>query len=99
MATEAERTSWPDERLDDLNLNVREGFARTDRSIEGLRSEMRTGFAATEDKFTDLRAEVHSGFARTDDRFDALQRTLILGLLGLAGTLIASIAAIVIALA
>jgi len=81
MATEAERTKWPDERLDDLNISVREGFARTDHSIDGLRSEM------------------HDGFARVDDRFDALQRTLILGLLGLAGTLIASIAAIVIALA
>ena len=39
------------------------------------------------------------GFARFDDRFDALQSTLILGLLGLAGTLVASIAAIAIALA
>ena len=81
MATEAERSKWSDDRLDDLNQNVREGFARTDRAIDDLRVEMR------------------SGFARTDDRFDQLQRTLILGLIGLAGTLIASIAATVIALA
>jgi hypothetical protein len=81
MAAETERSKWSDDRLDDLNQNVREGFARTDSAIDDLRVEMR------------------SGFARTDDRFDQLQRTLILGLIGLAGTLIASIAATVIALA
>ncbi len=70
MATETGRTKWSDERLDDLNQTMREGFDRTDRAIAGLRTEMRLGFA------------------RVDDRFDALQRTLILGLIGLIGTLL-----------
>jgi hypothetical protein len=60
---------------------------------------VREGFARTDRGIDDLRVEMRSGFARTDDRFDQLQRTLILGLIGLAGTLIASIAATVIALA
>jgi hypothetical protein len=99
MATETERSKWSVERLDDLNQNVREGFARTDRAVDDLRSELRTGFTAADGRISDLRMEMRSGFARTDHRFDQLQRALILGLLGLAGTLIASIAATVIALA
>ncbi len=87
MATETGRNKWSDERLDDLNANVREGFARTGRTIYELRTEVHDGFVRVDD-----------ALARIDKRFDALQRALIVGLLGVTGTLIASIAAIVIAL-
>lgn len=68
---------------------MRTGFAATDDKFTDLRAEMRSGFAATDGKFTDIRGEMRAGFARTDDRFDALERTLILGLIGLIGTLLA----------
>jgi hypothetical protein len=38
------REKWTDERLDDLQAEMREGFARIDTDIRELRREMRTGF-------------------------------------------------------
>ncbi len=38
------REKWTDERLDDLQAEMREGFARLDADIRELRREMRTGF-------------------------------------------------------
>ena len=99
MATETGPGKWTDERLDDLSQKVHDGLTRTDRSIGDLRNETRAGFSAVDDKFSEVRSEMRAGFTRTDDRFDALQRTLILGLLGLTGTLMASIAAVIIMLA
>jgi hypothetical protein len=43
---EAMRDAWTDERLDDLNHRVGEGFGRADREFQALRLEMRTDFAA-----------------------------------------------------
>jgi hypothetical protein len=40
-----ERTTWTDERLDDLSRRMDTGFERVDRDIRDLRSEMRAGFA------------------------------------------------------
>lgn len=40
-----ERTTWTDERLDDLSQRMDAGFERVDRDIRDLRSEMRAGFA------------------------------------------------------
>jgi hypothetical protein len=36
-----ERTVWTDERLDDLVLAMREGFARVDRDLAEMRTEIR----------------------------------------------------------
>jgi tetrahydromethanopterin S-methyltransferase subunit G len=36
---EAARTTWPDERLDDLNQRVDNGFARVDADLRELRGE------------------------------------------------------------
>jgi hypothetical protein len=36
-----ERTVWTDERLDDLALAMREGFARVDRDLTEMRTEIR----------------------------------------------------------
>jgi hypothetical protein len=40
-----ERTTWTDERLDDLAEATRTGFARVDQDIRELRAEMHAGFA------------------------------------------------------
>ncbi len=80
---EAVRESWSDERLDDLNRRVENGFNRVDADLRELRSEMNSRFDAMQNRF--------------DARFDALQRTLLqLGgvlvatLIGVIATLIAT---------
>jgi ABC-type proline/glycine betaine transport system permease subunit len=40
------RESWTDERLDDLQGEVRSGFARVDADIRSLRGEMNARFEA-----------------------------------------------------
>lgn len=40
------RKSWTDERLDDLNHRVDEGFRRVDMDIRGLQAEMNSRFDA-----------------------------------------------------
>jgi len=45
------RESWTDERLDDLNERVSEGFRRVDDDIRGLRGEI-----------SDLRGEMNTRF-------------------------------------
>jgi hypothetical protein len=82
------RESWTDERLDDLNAKVDQGFARIDTAFHSQRVETRTEFAA-------LRGEMQRGFEsgyerieriddrferlieRIDARFDALHRLLV----------------------
>lgn len=41
MAVQPQRISWTDERLDDLNQTIRDGFDRNDREHEAFRQEMR----------------------------------------------------------
>jgi porphobilinogen deaminase len=42
----AMRETWTDERLDDLNDRVSDGFRRVDEDIRSLRGEMNTRFDA-----------------------------------------------------
>jgi hypothetical protein len=43
---EAMREKWTDERLDDLNVRVTEGFQRVDADLREMRSDMNTRFEA-----------------------------------------------------
>jgi hypothetical protein len=45
------RETWTDERLDDLNKKVDDGFARVDRDIRELRSDMNKRFDAMNRNF------------------------------------------------
>jgi hypothetical protein len=76
MAVHPQRSTWTDERLDDLSQVMRDGFARTDAELRALRQETRDGLDR-------LSTEMRDGFARNDDRFDALQRALIIAMAGL----------------
>lgn len=51
---EAMRQSWSDERLDDLNRRVDEGFNRVDRQFAELRAEMNLRFDHSEARFDSL---------------------------------------------
>jgi hypothetical protein len=85
-------SDWTDERLDDLNHRVSDGFNRIDadlRSIRdeigSLRAEMKSEIgslrAETTSEIGSLRAEMKSEIgslrAETNARFDALQRTML----------------------
>jgi hypothetical protein len=76
MAVHPQRSTWTDERLDDLSHSMRDGFTRTDAELRALRQEVRAGLSL-------ISTEMREGFARNDDRFDALQRALIIAMAGL----------------
>jgi predicted nuclease with TOPRIM domain len=92
------RETWTDERLDDLNRKVDQGFAE-------VKTEVREGFARMEARFekvderfkeVDRRFEkvderfekVDERFERFDERFHALNRTLLGGAVVIIATLI-----------
>jgi hypothetical protein len=74
---EALRSTWTDERLDDLNGKVDDGFSRVDRKFERV-----------DVQFKELRAEMNDGFGKVNARFDALQLTLIRCAFGLGAAII-----------
>ncbi|HXQ89265.1 MAG TPA: hypothetical protein VN733_06455 [Solirubrobacterales bacterium] len=74
------REARTDERLDDLRGDMNKSFARVDSDIREIRAEMRQ-----------MRAEMKEGFDRMDARFDTLQRTMIISLAGIAGSIAASV--------
>ena len=84
----AMRDMWTDERLDDLNYRIAEGFKETKAEFRALRLEMRT-------EFTALRSEVQAEFAAARSEAAAMHRTtmqIVLGgfglmLVGFAGTI------------
>ena len=48
------REKWTDERLDDLNKKVDEGFARVESDVRGLRTEMDARFDKVDARFESL---------------------------------------------
>jgi hypothetical protein len=63
MAAMMPREKWTDDRLDDLNKKVEDGFARLDKKIDD-------GFARVDADIREIRTDMNS-------RFEALNRTLI----------------------
>ena len=54
MAVQPHRALWTDERLDDLNQTIRDGFARNDGDHQELRSEMREVRVEMNERFGSL---------------------------------------------
>ena len=54
MAVMMPREKWTDERLDDLNKKVDEGFGRLDGDIKDLRRDMNTRFDKVDARFDSL---------------------------------------------
>ncbi len=76
---EAVRDRWTDERLDDLNGRVSEGFQRIDAR-----------FAQIDARF----AQIDARFAQIDARLDAINRSMMQGLIALVGIQVTGFAAI-----
>ena len=64
------REKWTDERLDDLNKKVDQGFSDMKDVIADTKAEMRTGFARVDAEIRELRSEMNA-------RFEAANRNLI----------------------
>lgn len=75
------REKWTDERLDDLNKKVDDGFARVDGEIKELRREMNTRFENLE--------------ARLEARFDTVNRNMIAGFFVIVAAIVGSNAALI----
>jgi hypothetical protein len=71
---ETMRSTWTDERLDDLTARMDKGFDRVDTDVRELRAEMNARFE-----------RVDSRFERVDARFDSMQRMM----LGMLATIVA----------
>lgn len=79
------RESWTDERMDDLNHRVDNGFGRVDADLRSLRSDTMSEFAAVrseiKSEFAAVRSEMKAGFDRIEAKFDAkfddMHRTMI----------------------
>ena len=72
MAVMMPREKWTDERLDDLNKKVDDGFARIDADIRELRHDMNEGFRAVDARFDAMKDSVNA-------RFDAQNRNMMAG--------------------
>lgn len=91
------REKWTDERLDDLNKKVDDGFADTKGVIAETKGEMREGFARVDGEIKELRREmndrfnsVDARFNSVDARFDAVNRNMIAGFFVVVAAIIGS---------
>jgi len=83
---ERQMNSWNEDRLDELNRRVDEGFKETREGFTRVDREMKEGFA-------ELRGEMRY----LGERFDRLLNTLVLIAWGFAGTTAAALAAVLVA--
>jgi hypothetical protein len=92
MVVMAPREKWTDERLDDLNKKVDDGFARLDLDMRDLRQEvkaqgesLRAEMKAQGDELraegkaqgASLRSEMNELRREMNERFDSANRTLV----------------------
>jgi hypothetical protein len=80
--------NWNDDRLDELSRRMDDGFTKVDEHFVRFEQEMKEGFA-------ELRGEIRY----LGERFDRLLDTLVLIAWGFAGTLLAALAAVLVAAA
>jgi hypothetical protein len=104
LKMETPMTEWNEDRLDELNGRVKDGFAKVDQEMkEGFAKvdrEMKEGFAKVDRRFEKVapreetlnaHAEVMFELRRLNDRFDRLLHTLMVIGWGFAGTVLAAL--------
>lgn len=84
------RDAWTDERLDDLAAGIDNRFDRVDADIRELRSDVKKGFKGVDERFERMDAKL-------DAKFDSLQRNMLIGFIGLFGSIVGSVIAAVLA--
>lgn len=88
-----ERARWTDERLDDLATGIDKRFDRVDADIRELREDMNKGFERIDERFQGI----DKRFESMDAKFDSLQGNMLLGFIGLFGSIVGSVIAAVLA--
>lgn len=90
-------TEWNDDRLDELNGRVKEGFANVDERFEKvdehfirLEGEMKEGFAKVDERFRHTDERMEAGFERVNGRLDRIHHVFIVTAAGVIGTLLAN---------
>jgi hypothetical protein len=78
------REKWTDERLDDLNHRVDEGFREIREEMRALRVEMNARFDAMDKRFDGM-----------DARFDAMQRTMLHAIVAMSAAFLAGFGGLV----
>jgi hypothetical protein len=101
MAVMMPREKWTDDRLDDLNKKVddgfaetkaemREGFARVDAQIARLDGDIKELRRDTTNQIDGLRGEMNERFNSVDARFDSVNRNMIAGFFVVVAAIIGS---------
>lgn len=91
---EAMREAWTDDRLDVLNREVADGFARVDQrfaEVDQRFDHVDERFARIDERFAEVNrrlGKVEEGIEAINGRFDGLQRTLFLGAVGVIAALL-----------
>lgn len=88
------RESWTDERLDDLNGRVGEGFSRLDSSIDRVGGEVHAFRAEVNGRFEVVHHDIDELRAEINSRFDSMQRTMVRGAIALSASMLAGFAAL-----
>lgn len=91
---EAMREKWTDERLDDLNGHMSEGFNRLSEDLREVRSEI----GGVRGEVSDLRGEVNELRGEMNTRFEATHRLIIQVGGGLFGTMVVGFLSLVVSL-
>lgn len=86
------REKWTDERLDDLQAEMRAGFARVDAQIDRLDGDIKGLRRDMNNQIGGLRSEMNARFEKVDERFEALNRNLVGGLFVIVAAIIGSAA-------
>lgn len=90
------REKWTDEKLDDLQVEMREGFASTKAEIADTKAEMREGFARVDGEIkrldenikrldgnlTQLGREIHARFESVNRNQQAVLVAVVVALIG-----------------
>lgn len=89
------RNSWNDDRLDELNRRVDNGFKAVDQRLERVEREMKEGFAQVDKRFERVASreevgELKGEMKRLNDKFDRLLHTQVAIAWGFAGTVLAA---------
>jgi archaellum component FlaC len=113
LKMETPMTEWNNDRLDELNGRMKEGFADVDKRFDKVderfdkvderfvrvEGEMKAGFAKIDERFDkaderfatrDEMSELRADFRILIERFDRLYYLIVVTMVGLAGSLIAS---------
>lgn len=97
-------TQWNDDRLDELNERMKDGFAtvdmrfakvderfeKVDERFIRLEGEMKDGFATVDKRFRRTDERMEAGFERINGRLDRIYHVFIVTAAGVIGTLLAN---------